>query len=59
MITQIAKGKTLEEAKKITRQNVADKLGGLPPVKMHCSNLASDALKKAIEDYEKKEVKNE
>lgn len=51
MITLIAKGKTLEEAMKITRQSVADELGGLPPVKMHCSNLAADALHKAIEDY--------
>jgi nitrogen fixation NifU-like protein len=58
MTTQIAKGKSLEEAKKITRDNVAEKLGGLPDVKMHCSNLASDALRKAIEDYEKKKVKN-
>jgi hypothetical protein len=43
MITELAKGKTLEEALKITRANVADSLGGLPPVKMHCSNLAADA----------------
>ena len=54
MITDLAKGKTLEEAKKITRQDVADALEGLPPIKMHCSNLAADALGKAIEDYEKK-----
>ncbi|MEJ2267758.1 MAG: iron-sulfur cluster assembly scaffold protein [Nanoarchaeota archaeon] len=58
MTTQIAKGKSLEEAKKITRDNVAEKLGGLPSVKMHCSNLASDALKRAIEDYERKKVRN-
>lgn len=51
MITQLAKGKTLEEAEKITRSDVAESLKGLPPVKMHCSNLASEALKKAIEDY--------
>jgi len=51
MITQIAKGKTLEEAGKITKQDVAESLKGLPLIKMHCSNLASDALKKAIEDY--------
>jgi nitrogen fixation NifU-like protein len=59
MITEIAKGKTLEEALKISRANVADELGGLPPVKMHCSNLAADALHAAIEDYRKrqKEVK--
>ena len=55
MITELAKGKTLEEAMKITRANVADSLGGLPPVKMHCSNLAADALHAAIEDYYKKQ----
>jgi len=54
MITQLAKGKTLKDAEKITRNDVAESLKGLPPVKMHCSNLASDALKKAIEDYESK-----
>jgi nitrogen fixation NifU-like protein len=54
MITELAKGKTLEEAMKITRGDVADKLGGLPPVKMHCSNLAADGLHAAIQDYLKK-----
>ncbi len=54
MITELAKGKTIEEAKKITRSDVADALEGLPPIKMHCSNLASDALRKAIKNYEKK-----
>jgi nitrogen fixation NifU-like protein len=54
MITELAKGKTLEEAMKITRGNVADSLGGLPPVKMHCSNLAADGLHAAIQDYLKK-----
>ncbi|OGJ13188.1 iron-sulfur cluster assembly scaffold protein [Candidatus Pacearchaeota archaeon RBG_19FT_COMBO_34_9] len=54
MITQLAKGKTLKEAEKITRNDVADSLKGLPSIKMHCSNLSSDALKRAIEDYEKK-----
>ncbi len=54
MITQLAKGRTLEEAKKISRDDVAESLEGLPPVKMHCSNLAADALRKAIENYEKK-----
>ena len=54
MITELAKGKTIEEALKITRGDVADSLGGLPPIKMHCSNLAADALHAAIEDYVKK-----
>ena len=55
MVTEIAKGKTLDEAMKITRASVADSLGGLPPIKMHCSNLAADALHAAIEDYRKKQ----
>jgi nitrogen fixation NifU-like protein len=54
MTTELAKGKTLDEAMEITREEVAEKLGGLPPVKMHCSNLAADALHDAIEDYRKK-----
>lgn len=57
MITELARGKTLEEAKKISRQDVADSLDGLPPTKMHCSNLASDALREAIKDYEAKQAK--
>ncbi len=59
MITDLAMGKTLEEAMKITRGNVADALEGLPPVKMHCSNLAADALHAAIEDYCKKQKAKE
>jgi nitrogen fixation NifU-like protein len=51
MVTELVKGKTLEEAEKISRDTVAQALDGLPPVKMHCSNLAADALQKAIEDY--------
>ncbi|MEW6202089.1 MAG: Fe-S cluster assembly scaffold protein NifU [bacterium] len=51
IITEMAMGKTIEEASNITRNDVADELGGLPPVKMHCSNLAADALHAAIEDY--------
>ena len=51
MTTELAKGKTLDDAMEITRQDVANELGGLPPVKMHCSNLAADALHEAIEDY--------
>lgn len=54
MITEMAIGKTLDEALEITRQDVADELEGLPPVKMHCSNLAADALHAAIEDFRKK-----
>ena len=55
MITELAKGKTIDEALKITRADVADALEGLPPIKMHCSNLAADGLRAAIEDYLKKE----
>jgi len=54
MITQLAKGRDLDSAQKITRDEVAKKLKGLPPIKMHCSNLASDALKSAIKDYRSK-----
>lgn len=51
MITELVKGRTLEEAEQISRDTVAEALDGLPPIKMHCSNLAADALHKAIEDY--------
>ena len=51
MITEMVKGKTLDEALKVTRQDVADELEGLPPIKMHCSNLAADALHEAIKNY--------
>lgn len=51
MVTDLAKGKTLDEAMAITRNDVAQELDGLPPVKMHCSNLAADALHEAIKDY--------
>jgi nitrogen fixation protein NifU and related proteins len=54
MVTEMAMGKTLDEAKKITKQSVAESLDGLPKQKMHCSNLGPDALAKAIEDYESK-----
>ena len=57
MTTELAEGKTLDEAMKITRKDVADALDGLPPLKMHCSNLAADALHSAIEDYRSKEKK--
>ena len=59
MTTELAKGKTIDEAMKISRASVADSLGGLPPVKMHCSNLAADALHAAIEDYQKKQKSKE
>ena len=55
MMTELAMGKTLEEALELTRDEVADSLDGLPPIKMHCSNLSADALKAAIEDYKKKQ----
>ena len=54
MITELVKGKTLDEALSISKETVAEELGGLPPQKMHCSNLGADALKKAIEDYRSK-----
>lgn len=55
MLTEMVKGKTLDEALQITNQDVANELGGLPPLKLHCSNLAADALHNAIEDYRKKQ----
>jgi len=54
MVTELAIGKTIDEALEITRNDVADELDGLPPQKMHCSNLAAGALHAAIEDYRKK-----
>ena len=55
MVTEMAMGKTLDEAKKITKKSVAESLDGLPKEKMHCSNLGADALAKAIEDFENKQ----
>ena len=55
MVTEMVKGKTLDEALSISKEAVASELGGLPPQKMHCSNLGADALKKAIEDYRSKQ----
>ena len=55
MVSEMAKGKTLDEAMQITNASVAQELGGLPANKMHCSNLGADALHKAIEDYRKKQ----
>lgn len=55
--TELVKGRTLNEAMKLTRDDVANELGGLPAIKMHCSNLAADALREAIKDYRKKNKK--
>lgn len=52
--TEMVKGKTLEEALQLSKEAVAEALGGLPPVKMHCSNLAAEAIHKAIEDYKRR-----
>jgi len=57
MVTEMVKGKTLDEALKITNRAVAEALDGLPPLKMHCSNLAEAGVKAAIEDYRKKNEK--
>ena len=57
MVTEMAKGMTLDEALKITKSSLADALDGLPPQKTHCSNLGADALHKAIEDYKNKQGK--
>ncbi len=54
VLTELAKGMSLEEASIINNKHVADALGGLPPIKLHCSNLAANALKKAIEVYKNK-----
>ena len=59
MVTELVKGKTLEEDLKVTKMDVADALDGLPPIKMHCSNLAEEAIKLAIENYRKKNEKKE
>lgn len=57
MVTEMVKGLTLDEALKITKASLAEALDGLPPQKMHCSNLGADALHKAIEDYKIKQGK--
>jgi nitrogen fixation NifU-like protein len=57
MVTELAKGKHVDDAVKITRGDVASELEGLPPQKMHCSNLAADALHEAIKDYKSKKQK--
>ncbi|MBU2540284.1 MAG: Fe-S cluster assembly scaffold protein NifU [Candidatus Omnitrophica bacterium] len=59
MVTELIKGKTIEEALKISNKAVAEALGGLPQIKMHCSVLAEEALKSAITDYRKREANND
>lgn len=59
MVTEMVKGKTIDEAMVISNAAVAEALGGLPATKMHCSNLAADALHAAIENYRDKQVKKE
>ena len=54
MSTELIKGKTIDEALEVTNKSVTDALGGLPPVKLHCSVLAEEAVKKAVEDYRAK-----
>lgn len=54
VLCELAKGKTIEEAKKVDNKKIVERLGGLPNIKLHCSVLGSGALKKAIEDYEGK-----
>lgn len=59
MVTEMVKGKTIDEAMVISNAAVAEALGGLPPAKMHCSNLAADALHEAIKNYRDKQLKKE
>ena len=56
MVTELVKGKSIDEALEISNKAVVEALGGLPPVKMHCSVLAEQALRSAIEDYRKRQA---
>ncbi len=56
MVTELVKGKTIEDALEISNRAVAEALGGLPPVKMHCSVLAEQALRSAIQDYQERQA---
>jgi len=58
MVTEMVKGKSIDEALTISNRQVAEALDGLPPIKMHCSNLAADALHAAIEDYQKRKPRS-
>jgi len=55
VVCELAKGKTIEQAKKLSKNNIVKELGGMPPIKIHCSVLGIQALRKAIENYEDKE----
>ncbi len=57
MVTELARGKSVGEAEMITRKSVAESLEGLPPIKMHCSNLAAEALRQALDNYKNKKIK--
>ena len=57
VVCELAKGKTLEKAKKIEKDDIIKKLGGMPPIKIHCSILGIEALRKAIKNYEDKKSK--
>lgn len=59
MVTELIKGKTIADALRVSNRAVAEALGGLPPIKMHCSVLAEQALKSALEDYEKRQCEGQ
>ena len=59
MSTELIKGKTVDEALRVTNKKVTEALGGLPPVKLHCSVLAEEAIKAAIEDYKNKQAEKQ